>query len=163
MALAGGGPNDAIIDVGGGASGLVDALVDRKYRDLTVLDISGAALSIVRKRLGPVGDGVALIEADITRWQPQRRFDIWHDRAAFHFLTRPEDQAAYIRNLLAGLRSGGHIVLATFAPDGPEKCSGLDTVRHDAESLAKLLGPRFDLLHSRKHDHETPWGAVQRF
>jgi SAM-dependent methyltransferase len=152
----------AIVDIGGGASRLVDSLVARGFRDITVLDLSEAALSAARRRLG--GDGrVQWIVADVTRWRPTRTYDIWHDRAAFHFLTEPADRAAYIANLKKAIKPGGHVIIGTFALDGPERCSGLPVSRHDAASLAGELGDGFTLVDSRGHEHSTPWGATQRF
>jgi len=159
----------AIIDIGGGASRLVDALLQRGYRDLSVLDISAAALATARQRLvqdltlREAASRVRWIAADVTRWQPDRSYDLWHDRAALHFLTEPADQQAYRAALAAALRPCGIAIIGTFAPDGPERCSNLPVQRHDAESLADLLGPGFELLATRRHDHATPWGALQHF
>lgn len=160
---AGAGTGSAVIDIGGGASRLVDALLARGFSDVTVLDISPAALDAARARLGSDARRVAWIAADVTEWTPDRAYDVWHDRAAFHFLTRHEEQAAYVERLKAGLKPGGHVVIGTFAPDGPEKCSGLPVARHDAASIAAVLGPGFVLLDSRRDEHATPWGSVQRF
>lgn len=153
----------AIVDIGGGASRLVDALVEAGYADVTVLDLSSAALLTAQRRLGAQADRVAWIAADVTRWEPERRYDVWHDRAAFHFLTEPADQHAYVERVRRALKQDGHVIIGTFAPDGPEKCSGLTVVRHDAASLSALLGPRFRLVDSRSHEHGTPWGFVQKF
>ncbi|HTI44750.1 MAG TPA: class I SAM-dependent methyltransferase [Candidatus Nitrosotalea sp.] len=160
----------AIIDIGGGAARLVDALLQRGYRDLSVLDISAAALATARQRLvrdpglREAASRVSWIAADVTRWQPDRSYDLWHDRAALHFLTDPAEQQAYRAALAAALRPcSGIAIIGTFAPDGPERCSNLPVQRHDAESLASLLGPGFELLATRRHDHATPWGAVQHF
>lgn len=163
MALVGATRRSAIIDIGGGASRLVDCLVSRGYEDVTVLDLSAAALTHARTRLGDRADRVAWIVADVTAWEPSRTFDVWHDRAAFHFLTEPADRAAYADRLRRALRHGGHAIIGTFAPDGPEKCSGLPVARHDATSLATLLGTGFVLVDTRRHEHATPWGATQRF
>lgn len=163
MELVGATPDSAIIDIGGGASRLVDALVARGFKDLTVLDLSSAALAASRKRLGSQSDQVAWIAADITEWEPSRAYDIWHDRAAFHFLTDRADQAAYVARLESALRQGGHAIIGTFAPDGPEKCSGLPVVRYDATSLQEVLGPGFALVDSRRYNHTTPMGATQKF
>jgi trans-aconitate methyltransferase len=160
---AGAKPASAIIDIGGGASRLVDVLLARGFSDLTVLDISPAALAAAQARLGDRADRVAWIAADATEWQPEARYDVWHDRAAFHFLTAPRDQQAYLIRLERALRPGGHVVIGTFAPDGPEKCSGLPVMRHDAASLARLLGEDFELVEERRHAHETPWASLQRF
>jgi trans-aconitate methyltransferase len=153
----------SIIDIGGGASRLVDALLSENYRDVTVLDLSEAALAASKVRLGTNAGQVTWIVADITTWSPPQQYDIWHDRAAFHFLTERAEQDAYVGHLKQALRVGGHAIIGTFAPDGPEKCSGLPVMRHDARSLAALLGPGFDLLDDRRHDHQTPWNSVQHF
>lgn len=163
LELVGAAPDSAIIDIGGGASRLVDALVEKGFMDLTVLDLSGAALASAKQRIGAKSDKVSWISADITVWTPTRTFDVWHDRAAFHFLTEPADQAAYIARLRGALRQGGFAIIGTFAPDGPEKCSGLHVCRYDSASLQVVLGPSFALIDSRRHDHTTPWGALQKF
>ena len=155
--------NSAIIDIGGGASRLVDNLVSRGYEDLTVLDLSDAALASARSRIGDKANRVTWITADVTAWEPSRTYDVWHDRAAFHFLTDPNDQAAYVARLRRALRLGGHAIIATFAPDGPERCSGLMVSRYDANALAATLGEGFDLIDTRRHDHTTPWGSLQKF
>jgi ubiquinone/menaquinone biosynthesis C-methylase UbiE len=161
--LAGAIQGSAIIDIGGGASRLVDNLVSRRCRDLTVLDLSAAALDSARSRIGDNADGVTWITADVTTWEPSRTYDVWHDRAAFHFLTEPNDQQAYVARLRRALRVGGHAIIATFALDGPERCSGLMVSRYDANALAATLGGGFELIDARRHDHTTPWGAVQKF
>jgi SAM-dependent methyltransferase len=155
--------NSAIIDIGGGASRLVDHLVDRGFADVTVLDLSGAALETAKARLGARADRVHWLVADATIWEPVKRYDIWHDRAAFHFLTDEKDRAAYIERLTRGLKAGGHAIIATFALDGPEKCSGLPVARYDAASLAQTLGPGFRPVHTQRHEHATPWGSHQVF
>jgi trans-aconitate methyltransferase len=161
--LVGAMQSSAIIDIGGGASRLVDNLVSREYEDLTVLDLSAAALGSARCRLGDNAKQVTWITADVTTWQPSRTYDVWHDRAAFHFLTERNDQAAYVARLRRALRVGGHAIIATFAPDGPKRCSGLTVSRYDANALAAILGEGFELIDTRRHDHATPWGAVQKF
>jgi SAM-dependent methyltransferase len=164
LALVGAGSNSAIVDVGGGASRLVDALLVEGYTDLTVLDLSAAALATARQRLGKAADRVQWIAADATTWEPPpKRYDVWHDRAAFHFLTDEADQHAYIDRLARGLKIDGHAIIGTFAVDGPEKCSGLPVARHSAESLAALLGTSFERVDTRPHEHATPWGSVQKF
>ncbi len=163
LQLAGADAESGIIDIGGGASTLVDWLLDNGFRDVTVLDLSDAALAAARARLGDAASGVSWIAADVTRWRPARLYDVWHDRAAFHFLTDPGDRAAYLHRLRSALRAGGHAIIGTFAPDGPEKCSGLPVERYDAKSLAATLGDGFRLVDSCRHDHVTPWGSVQRF
>jgi trans-aconitate methyltransferase len=163
LARAGAGTNSAIIDIGGGASRLVDALLARGHGDLTVLDLSAAALKAAAARLGGLAGKVEWIAADVTTWTPPRQYDVWHDRAAFHFLMDEADRAAYTSRLEQALRPGGHAIIATFAPDGPEKCSGLPVQRHDAESLGRALGAAFALVHTERHIHTTPWGSEQRF
>lgn len=163
MDLAGAGEATPVIDIGGGASRLVDALLQRGYRDLTVLDISPAALEAARARLGPEARKVSWIASDVTLWQPERTWGIWHDRAAFHFLTQAAGQAAYVARLKQALAPGGHAIIGTFALDGPEKCSGLPIVRHSADSLRDILGGAFELTDHRRHDHVTPGGMVQKF
>jgi SAM-dependent methyltransferase len=163
IALAGLSAGASIIDIGGGASRLVDALVERKIGRITVLDLSAAALDAAKERLGDRGAGVEWVVADVTTWEPLQTYDLWHDRAAFHFLTDASDRSAYVGYLKRAVRSGGHVILGTFAPDGPERCSGLPIMRYDAGILGTILGTDFELVDSRRHDHTTPWGAVQRF
>jgi trans-aconitate methyltransferase len=153
----------AMIDVGGGASRLVDHLLERGFRQLSILDLSANALEQAKKRLGRRGDGVEWIVADIAAWQPVRVYDLWHDRAAFHFLTEPADRDAYVACLKKAMRPGGNVIIATFAPDGPERCSGLPIVRYDAAGLARTLGDGFGLVETRSHRHTTPWHSVQSF
>jgi trans-aconitate methyltransferase len=155
--------SSAIIDIGGGASRLVDHLTSRGYEDVTVLDLSAAALASARSRIGDKANRVRWMAADVTTWQPSRTYDVWHDRAALHFLTERDDQAAYVARLRRALRVGGNAIIATFAPDGPERCSGLTVSRYDANALATTLGDGFDLVDTRRHDHTTPRGAVQKF
>ena len=161
--LAGGIRSSGVIDVGGGASRLADCLVSRGYEDVTVLDLSAAALARAQSRMGEEASRVTWIAADVTTWEPSRGYDIWHDRAAFHFLTSQADQGAYVSRLRRALRPGGHAIVGTFAPDGPERCSGLAVNRHDSTSLAVLLGSGFALIDARQHEHTTPWGATQKF
>jgi SAM-dependent methyltransferase len=153
----------AIIDIGGGASRLVDSLFAQGFRSLAVLDISAAALDAAKTRLGPVSADVDWIIADVTKWTPARTYDIWHDRAAFHFLTEAADRDAYIDRLRSALAADGQVIIGTFALDGPEKCSGLPVQRHDAKSLAQALGPSFELADNFAEAHRTPWGAIQHF
>src|SRR3569832_1322577 len=152
-----------IIDIGGGASRLVDSLLERGFRRVTVLDLSQVALDLAVLRIGRRASEVQWIVEDVTAWEPSRRFDIWHDRAAFLFLVEKADRAAYVARLSQALRPGGHAIIATFAPDGPEKCSGLPVLRTDADGLAKELGSAFTLVDSRSHDHATPFNSSQRF
>jgi SAM-dependent methyltransferase len=163
IALAGVSAGASTIDIGGGASRLVDILVERNLAPVTVLDVSAAALDAARKRLGSRAAEVQWVTADITGWEPTQTYDLWHDRAAFHFLTDPADQSAYVERLKKAVKRGGHVVIGTFALDGPEKCSGLPIVRYDAASLSKILGTDFKLIDARRHDHVTPWGTVQKF
>jgi SAM-dependent methyltransferase len=153
-----------IIDVGGGASTLVDDLLTNGFTNVTVLDLSAAALSAARLRLGPRASAVRWLEADITRVNlPVRAYDVWHDRAVFHFLTAPEARAAYIRNVVRSVKSGGHVIVATFAEDGPTQCSGLPVVRYSADELHAAFGDRFSLLKHEKEAHQTPFGTFQQF
>lgn len=163
IALAGAGPTSSIVDIGGGASRLVDALLSAGYTDITVLDLSNAALVASQTRLGAASDSVDWIVADMTAWQPKRTYDVWHDRAAFHFLNAPEEQAAYVGCIRQAVKIGGHVIIGTFAVDGPEKCSGLPVTRHSADSVAALLGAGFKLTDHRRHQHATPWQSVQNF
>lgn len=156
-------PSAAIVDIGGGASRLVDDLLARGYTDLTVLDVSEAALAKSRLRLGRDAGKVAWVVADITAWHPPRAYDVWHDRAVFHFLTAPETQAAYLAALRAGTVAGSTAIMATFALDGPESCSGLPVQRYSPETLAARLGPAFNLMQRAEETHETPWGSPQKF
>jgi 2-polyprenyl-3-methyl-5-hydroxy-6-metoxy-1,4-benzoquinol methylase len=160
---AGATRHSAIVDIGGGASRLVDALVDEGYEAVTVLDLSESALAAAKARLGHTATAVTWIVADVVGWKPPRRYDVWHDRAAFHFLTEAADRTAYVECLSEALRPGGHAIIATFALDGPERCSGLPVIRYDAASLGKVLGSAFDLVETRRHDHHTPMGSIQRF
>jgi hypothetical protein len=156
-------PASALIDVGGGASRLADALLRSGWTSITVLDLSEAALNLAKARLGEACERVQWITADVTRWQPSRTYDIWHDRAAFHFLTMPEDRAAYVDCMTRALEAGAHAIIGTFAPDGPERCSGLPVMRYDAEALARVVGPSFNLVGKRDHIHVTPTGVSQPF
>ena len=163
IAAAGLDPTDPIIDVGGGASLLVDRLLALGYRDLTVLEIAAPALDLVRRRLGPSAEHVTLIQADVTAFVPTRQYALWHDRAVFHFLTEAADRQAYFRALKAALRPAGHAIIATFALDGPPRCSGLDVVRYDVARLAAELGPSFNLVQLEHEQHVTPTERVQSF
>ena len=156
-------PSDAVIDVGAGTSTLVDDLLDRGFRDITVLDVSGAALAATRARLGDRAGRVCWIEADLAAWQPARRYDVWHDRAVLHFMTTSAQQEAYVAALRAGTRPGSLVLIGTFALDGPEQCSGLPVQRYSAESLVACLGGDFQLLDHARDLHRTPWGSEQAF
>lgn len=153
----------AVIDIGGGASLLVDHLLDQGYRDLTVLDISRAALDQARERLQDRASRVNWIEADITRYDPGRQFVLWHDRAAFHFLTGARDRRRYAEALDQAVAPGGHVIIAAFAPTGPEKCSGLDIVQYDAPKISGELGKGFVLREQEEEAHITPLGRKQVF
>ncbi|GMR13429.1 MAG: class I SAM-dependent methyltransferase [Gemmatimonadota bacterium] len=155
--------SDPIIDVGAGASTLVDQLIAAGYRNLTVLDIAGAALKQVRDRLGEHAQAIRFVQADVTTWRAPEDYALWHDRAVFHFLTDPHDRQAYKATLAGALRPGGQAIIATFGPDGPENCSGLDVQRYSAATLRSELGDMFELLESVDDVHRTPWGAAQPF
>ena len=152
-----------LIDIGGGASLLVDHLLESGYSDLTVLDVSAAALRQAQQRLGSRAAQVEWLECDVTALEPQRRYALWHDRAAFHFLTDAEDRRRYVAALRRALQPGGQVVIAAFTPDGPTRCSGLDIVRYDAAGLAAELGAGFRLEEECRETHRTPAGREQRF
>jgi ubiquinone/menaquinone biosynthesis C-methylase UbiE len=153
-----------IIDVGGGASTLVDDLLSDGYNDLTVLDLSAHAMEAARERLGKDESMVRWIEADITEVDlPAKRYDIWHDRAVFHFLTTPEQREAYVQTVFRSVKPGGHVIVATFAEDGPLECSGLPVMRYRPEELHDEFGEAFTLLIHAKEAHHTPAGKVQQF
>jgi len=156
-------PDVSLLDVGGGASTLVDHLLDREYRDLSVLDISSAALAGAAARLGQKARMVSWINDDVTLFETPRPFDIWHDRAAFHFLTTAADRQRYIRVLQRALSPHGQLILATFSLDGPLKCSGLDIVQYDAAKMRQELGPGFVLEEQHAERHLTPAGREQLF
>lgn len=156
--------SSSIIDVGGGESTLADDLLARGYEDITVLDISRTAIDANRKRLGEDSERVQWLVADITQSDlPPCRYDVWHDRAVFHFLASPTDRVAYVRQVARAVRSGGYVIVSTFGPEGPTKCSGLDVLRYDADSLHREFGVRFRLLGSSKELHQTPFGTTQQF
>ena len=159
----GASPSSSIIDVGGGASNLVDALLEQGWQDITVLDLAAPALEAAKARLGALANKVQWEVADITDWQPPRQFEVWHDRAVFHFLTEPQQREAYRRTLLAGIAPGGLVIMATFALDGPERCSGLPVQRYDAASLAEEMSDTLLLIDGWREEHVTPWGAKQSF
>jgi SAM-dependent methyltransferase len=152
----------AIIDVGGGASALVEALIDDGWRDVTVLDLSGVALDVLRARVGEHAP-VTTIHADLLRWEPPRRFDVWHDRAVFHFLVDEVDRSRYLDTLHRALRPGGFVVIGTFAPDGPQQCSGLPVARYGPDDLREMLGPGFAPVETEHEVHVTPAGVAQPF
>lgn len=155
---------DHIIDVGGGASTLVDDLIADGFEHITILDISATALKLAEERLGSRAGNVNWIEADITQADlPHQVYEIWHDRAVFHFLTQAADRRRYIDTVRRSVRKGGHVIVATFAPDGPERCSGLDVVRYSPESLHSEFGDSFEVVDSTRETHHTPFGTEQKF
>lgn len=153
-----------IIDVGGGASTLVDDLLANGYEHVTVLDISGAALQVAQQRLGPLASKVTWLEASIIEADlPESFYDVWHDRAVFHFLTRTEDRARYVTAVQRSVKTGGHVIVATFGLEGPLRCSGLDVVRYSPDSLHDEFGSDFELVDSSTELHHTPFGTEQKF
>ena len=158
-----GGSARSLIDVGAGNSRLVDGLLARDWRDITLVDLSSVALAQTRARLGAAARDVSFIAADLTAWTPARCWDVWHDRAVFHFMVTKAAQSAYLDALRAGTRAGATVVMATFSPDGPSKCSGLPVQQYSAATLAARLGNTFSLLHDEPYDHVTPKGGVQKF
>lgn len=157
-------PDNSVIDVGGGASTLVDDLLGRGYRDLTVLDISGAGLQAAQRRLGGAAARVDWMVADLLTWQPQRTYRVWHDRAVLHFLTTDQARQQYLAALDAATGPGAVAVIATFAPDGPERCSGLPVIRYGPHDLAGLLGGAgWSPIADDREEHATPTGAIQPF
>ena len=158
------GKTAQIIDVGGGASTLVDHLLDDGFPHITVLDISATALQVAQQRLGARADSVTWLEADITQASlPNFEYDVWHDRAVFHFLTQPKDRQRYVDAVRKSVRPGGHVIVATFATDGPHHCSGLEVTRYDSQSLHNEFGTDFELLDSTREEHHTPFGTDQKF
>jgi 2-polyprenyl-3-methyl-5-hydroxy-6-metoxy-1,4-benzoquinol methylase len=159
-----GGHSAPIIDVGGGESTLVDDLLARGYENITVLDVSQTAIDVSKKRLGLANEKVHWLLADITEAQLEPgAYDVWHDRAVFHFLTSSEQRVAYVRQVAHAVKPGGYVIISTFGPEGPTKCSGLDVVRYDAETLHDQFGVRFRLMESSKELHHTPFGTTQQF
>ena len=158
------GRSSSIIDVGGGESTLVDDLLARGYENVTVLDISQTAIDENRKRLSGASEHVHWLVGDITKVELESSaYDVWHDRAVFHFLIAPSDRAAYVRQVVRSLKHGGHLIVSAFGPEGPTKCSGLDVVRYSAESLQGEFGAQFRLLSSSVELHRTPFATVQQF
>ena len=154
----------AIIDVGGGASTLVDDLLCNGYSNLTVLDLSAAALSAAKARLGASSGCVHWLEADVTHaYLAVHAYDVWHDRAVFHFLTTQEERTDYVGQVLRSVKPGGHVIVATFAEDGPTQCSGLPVMRYRADQLHAEFGEPFKLLRHEKEEHHTPFGTIQKF
>ena len=153
-----------IIDVGGGEATLVDDLLDRGYRNLSVLDVSATALEVAKARLGGRAGVVDWLCGDVTAFSFTRhQYDVWHDRAVFHFLTNTKDRAAYVRQVTHAVRPGGHVIVATFGPEGPTKCSGLEVVRYGPNALHDQFGAEFILLRHLTEIHQTPAGAAQQF
>lgn len=153
-----------IIDVGGGISTLADDLLLNGYEHITVLDISASALNTVQQRMGASAKKITWIEADVTQAQlPYQFYAVWHDRAVFHFLIEPEDRRRYVNVVKAAVRPGGHVIVATFAPDGPDHCSGLEVVRYNPEGLHNEFGESFDRVDSTHETHQTPFGTQQKF
>lgn len=157
------GKDKRIIDVGGGASKLVDHLLDLGFNDLTILDVSSTALERNKSRLGERAKNVTWLEADITKLDRPEKYDLWHDRAVFHFLTSQYDINSYIEVMNKALRTGGHLIISTFSLEGPPKCSGLDVVRYSPESLHKEIGENIELLESKEETHITPSQVHQKF
>ena len=154
---------EQIIDVGGGASTLVDDLLDHGFKNISILDISSTALEHSKHRLGDRATLIEWLVYDIRTFRSTARFSVWHDRAVFHFLTDPLDRKAYMSVLNSALRPGGHVVIATFAIDGPQKCSGLEIVQYSTETLSREFGAEFELQKSRTETHQTPWNSEQKF
>jgi 2-polyprenyl-3-methyl-5-hydroxy-6-metoxy-1,4-benzoquinol methylase len=154
----------SIIDVGGGESTLVDDLLARGFQNITVLDVSKVAIEATKQRLGSRAERIHWLVADVTQVElDPRTYDVWHDRAVFHFLTLPEQRSAYVRQAARSVRPGGHVIVSTFGPEGPTKCSGLNVVRYDADSLHDEFGARFRLVENSKELHDTPFGTTQQF
>jgi Methyltransferase domain len=161
---AGIGPTDSVIDVGGGSSSLAAALLARGYSDITVLDISLVGMRAAQERLGAGADRVEWLLGDVRTWQPPRRYTVWHDRALFHFMTAEEDRAAYVQTLeRAADPERAVCIFATFAPDGPPRCSGLPVGRYSAAEIADAIGGSWQMIEESRELHTTPWGAIQPF
>ncbi len=163
VAHTGAAADQPLVDVGGGVSNLVDHLLEQGFTRLAVADISSAALDVTKDRLGSAADEVAWIVGDVTEADLGGPYRVWHDRAVFHFLTEPEQRRRYRAQLLRYVEVGGHVIIATFAEDGPTRCSGLPVMRYDATAIAAELGTSFELLRSEPSEHTTPSGSVQRF
>lgn len=162
-ALAGVSSSSSVIDIGGGRSRFAACLSAKGFTDISVLDISPVALEKARRAFGDTGASINFLAADVTTWTPASTFDLWHDRAVFHFMVTSEDQTAYIDRMTKAIKTGGHAIIGTFALDGPEKCSGLPVVRYSPQSLSERLGGEFTRVAARQIKHETPWGSVQSF
>src|ERR1700730_4762343 len=158
------GPSSGIIDVGGGESTLADDLLSRGHQDVPILDISETAIDVCKKRIGEAASRIHWIVADVTRTElDASTYNLWHDRAVFHFLTTMEQRIAYVRNVARSVKRGGHVIVSTFGPEGPKKCSGLAVIRYDANSLHDQFGARFHLVESSQELHQTPFGTTQQF
>ncbi len=155
-------PTDPVIDVGGGDSRMVDELVEAGYEDVTILDLSHAALERSRVRLGSAAGNVTWICADATDWEPTSTWTLWHDRAVFHFLTTEDDRRRYVETARRAIAPGGHLVIATFAPGGPEQCAGLPVERYDAEGLASVFGSDFRLVEHTELSGQSAWVGDRR-
>lgn len=156
-------PNSRVLDVGGGDSRLVDYLLETGYHNITVLDISSKALDRSKSRLGKKAERVQWMEADAVNFSLEAPVDLWHDRAAFHFLTEEQDIGSYIQLIKEGVKPGGHAIIATFSKAGPTRCSGISVQQYDQGDLEALLAPEFELIKSRNFDHQTPSGTTQNF
>lgn len=164
ISRAAGANSASIIDVGGGESTLVDDLLARGYQSITILDISQTAIDVTKERLKELADRVQWIVGDVTKLKlPRGAYDVWHDRAVFHFLTSTEERQAYVRQVAHAVRPGGHVIVSTFGPEGPTRCSGLEVARYDADALHEQFGARFRLVDSTKELHQTPFGSTQQF
>lgn len=164
ISRAAGANSASIIDVGGGESTLVDDLLARGHQTITILDISQTAIDVTKERLKELADRVQWIVGDVTRLKlPRGTYDVWHDRAVFHFLTGTEERQAYVRQVAHAVRPGGHVIVSTFGPEGPTRCSGLEVARYDADGLHEQFGARFRLVDSTKELHQTPFGTTQQF
>jgi ubiquinone/menaquinone biosynthesis C-methylase UbiE len=156
--------SSSIIDVGGGESTLAEDLLSSGYQDVTVLDIAQTAIDKTKERLDSTANRIKWLVGDIMRLElPEKSYDVWHDRAVFHFLTQPAERRAYVNQVISAVKDGGHVIVATFGPEGPQKCSGLDAIRYDADSLHDEFGVRFRLVQSREELHQTPFGTTQQF
>ncbi len=156
-------PDEAVVDVGGGASTLAACLLDRGFRDVTVIDLSDVALAEARGAMGERAGAVHWLQQDVLTWRPERRYRVWHDRAVFHFLVDEERRRTYLATVRASLANGGAVVMGAFAADGPEQCSGLPVRRYDPDDLAEAFGPDFCVLDVRREEHHTPGGGLQPF
>lgn len=156
-------PDASLIDVGGGASTLVDAVLARGFSDVTVLDLSAAGMSHARRRLGPDARRVAWVVADILAWRPGRRYQVWHDRAVFHFLTTSRARRQYVQTLMQATTADAIAVFGCFAPEGPRRCSGLPVCGYDPPGLGRQLGSTWALAAAEKEQHVTPAGQIQPF